>query len=86
MSREWADFKPWLYKVVYFKLWLYKVVDKEVRMNILKDLERELKEVEDGFVSNEHDVKGHFFHGVKIRHLKNNVFEKMEIYKFDDIS
>jgi len=55
-------------------------------MNILKDLERELKEVEDGFVSNEHDVKGHFFHGVKIRHLKNNVFEKMEIYKFDDIS
>ena len=46
-------------------------------MHILEDLERKLKEVEDGSVSNEHDVKGHFFHGVEIRHLKNSVFGRI---------
>jgi len=28
---------------------------------------RGAREVEDGFVSNEHDVKGHFFRGVEMR-------------------
>ena len=45
-----------------------------------------LRKVKDGFVSSEHDVKKHFFHGVEMRCLKSNLFEKMEIYKFDEIS
>ena len=36
------------------------MVDK-VRMYILKDLGRELRKVEDGFVRSEHNMKGHFF-------------------------
>ena len=41
---------------------LYKVIDKKVRMHILEDFVGELREVKkDGFVSNEYDVKGHFF-------------------------
>ena len=45
-------------------------------MHILEDLGGELREVGDGYVSSEHDVKGHFF----------SVFVKMKIYKFDEIS
>jgi len=30
-------------------------------MCILEDLGGELKEVEDGFIRSEHDMKGHFF-------------------------
>ena len=40
---------------------LYKMVDKNLRMHILEDIGGELREVEDDFVSNEHDVKGFFF-------------------------
>ena len=32
----------------------------------MEDLERKLKELENGSVSNEHYVKGHFFHGVEM--------------------
>ena len=31
-------------------------------------------------------MKGQFFHGVEMRHLKSNVFGKLEICKFDEIS
>ena len=55
-------------------------------MHILEDLGGELREVEDGFVRSEHDVKGYFFHGVEMKRLKSSLFEKMEIYKFDEIS
>ena len=37
------------------------MVDKEVGMHVLKDLERELREVEGGFSSNEPAVKDIYF-------------------------
>jgi len=55
-------------------------------MHILKDLRGMLREVEDDFVSREHNVKGHFIRGVEMRCLKSSVFGKMEIYKFDEIT
>jgi len=55
-------------------------------MHVLEDLNGELREVEDDFVSSEHDVKGHFFRGVTMRYLNNNAFEKMKIYEFDGIN
>ena len=55
-------------------------------MHILEDLVGKLGEVEEGFISDEHDVKGHFFRGVEIKCLKSCVFGKMEIYKFEKIS
>jgi len=61
------------------------VIDKEVKMHILEDLGGYLREVKDGFVSSEHNVKGHFFRGVEKRPLKSSLFWKMEIYKFDEI-
>jgi len=45
-----------------------------------------LREVEDGFVSSKHDIKGHICRGVTIRRLNNKAFEKMEIYGFDGIN
>ena len=51
------------------------MVDREYKdICILEDLRRELREVEDGFLSNQHDVKGHFFRGVDIRCLKSSAF------------
>ena len=50
------------------------MVDKEVKMHIMEDLGGELREVEDDFVSSEHDVKGYFFHDVNIRPLKSILF------------
>ena len=55
-------------------------------MHILEDLRGMLREVEDDFVSREHNLKGHYFRGVEMRRLKNSVFRKMEIYKFDEIT
>ena len=55
-------------------------------MHVLEDLKGELREVEDGFVSSEHDIKGYIFRGVTIRRLNNKAFEKMEIYEFDGIN
>jgi len=60
------------------KPWLYKVVDKEVRMHILENLLGELTKVEDGLVSCEHNVKGHFFRGMEMRRLKSSVFGKFD--------
>ena len=62
------------------------MVDKEMRMHILEDIRGMLREVEDGFVSSEHNMKGHFFRGVEMRCLKSKVFRKMEIYKFVEIT
>ena len=55
-------------------------------MQILEDIRGMLREVEDGFVSSEHNMKGHFFRGVEMRRSKNKVFRKMEIYKFVEIT
>ena len=55
-------------------------------MHVLEDLKGELREVEDGFVSCEHDIKGYIFRGVTIRRLNNKAYEKMEIYEFDGIN
>ena len=55
-------------------------------MYILEDLRGELREVEDGFVSSEHDIKGYIIRGVTIRRLNNKAYEKMEIYEFDGIN
>ena len=55
-------------------------------MHVLENFIWKLGEVEDGFVSNEYDVEGHFFRGVEMRCLKSSVFRKMEIYKFEEIS
>ena len=63
------------------KSWLYKVVDKEVRMHTLENLGGDLIKVEDGLVSCEYNVKGHFFRGMETRRLKSSVF-----VKFDELS
>ena len=57
------------------------MVDKEVRMHTLENLGGELIKVEDGLVSCEYNVKGHFFRGMEMRRLKSSVF-----VKFDELS
>ena len=55
-------------------------------MHILENIRGMLREVEDCFVSNKHNMKGHFFRCVEMRCLKTRVFRKMEIYKFVEIT
>jgi len=50
-------------------LWLYKVIDEEVKVHVLEDLEKDIREVEGCLQSRHHDLKEHVFSGAEVRHL-----------------
>ena len=68
-----------------YGMWLYKVIDEEVRMHVLEDLEKDIKEVEGCLQSRHHDLKEYVFSGAEVRHLLSCASGNMKLYELNGV-